>query len=72
MKDKWWKRAYARLRSTHPDKNIIVLSPKFMSWATTLYARVKLKFQKLNLGAYGGEKPMSGYYAILWALQVGC
>eukprot|EP00976_Prorocentrum_cordatum_P086804 1186642-Prorocentrum_minimum.AAC.1 len=70
MKDKWWKKSYERLRARRPDKNVVVLSPRFMAWATALYSRLKLRFQKLGLGTYTGEKPMSGFYAILWTLQV--
>ena len=70
MKERWWKKSYMKLRSTHPDKNLVVLSPEFMAWATNLYGQLKTRFHKHGLGRYEGEKPMSGYYAILWALQV--
>jgi hypothetical protein len=70
VKERWWKKSYMKLRTTHPDKNLVVLSPQFMAWATNLYGQLKTRFHKYNLGSYNGDKPMSGYYAILWALQV--
>lgn len=70
VKDKWWKKSYMKLRTSHPEKTVVVLSPEFMSWATQLYSNIRARFHRLELGSYTGEKPMSGYYAILWALQV--
>eukprot|EP00899_Mesostigma_viride_P014898 jgi/Mesvir1/23409/Mv21101-RA.1 len=69
-KDRWWKSAYVRLRRNHPDRKIISMSPVFVSWAYQLYRDLRRRFQKLKLGRYPGEKPMSGFYAFLFALQI--
>ena len=49
---------------------MILLSPKFMSWAYLTYERLKERFEDLGLGRFAGEKPMSGFYAILFLYQV--
>ena len=69
-KDRWWKMSYARLRRMHPDRNVIALSPGFVSWAYLTYRELKRRFQRNHMGRYPGEKPMSGFYAVLFLLQV--
>mmetsp|Transcript_49733 Transcript_49733/g.158830 ORF Transcript_49733/g.158830 Transcript_49733/m.158830 type:complete len:920 (-) Transcript_49733:66-2825(-) len=69
-KDRWWKASYVKLRRTHPDRRLLALSPNFVSWAYLLYRELRRRFQRTRLGRYPGEKPMSGFYAFLFALQV--
>ena len=69
-KERWWKKNYIKLRRRHPDRKVILLSPKFMSWAYLTYERLKERFEDLGLGRFAGEKPMSGFYAILFLYQV--
>ena len=70
IKERWWRKAYFRLRSDMPDKKVLVLSPQFMAWAYELYLQLQQRFQELHFGEFRGEKPMSGFYAILFLLQV--
>jgi len=46
------------------------MSPRFMSWAYELYKKFEKNFQDEGLGTFRGEKPMSGYYAIMFLMQV--
>mmetsp|Transcript_29338 Transcript_29338/g.93913 ORF Transcript_29338/g.93913 Transcript_29338/m.93913 type:complete len:171 (+) Transcript_29338:433-945(+) len=68
-KEKWWRKMYTTLRNKHEDRKVIVLDPKFISWGYMVYQDFKDRFAELGLGAYQGEKPMSGFYAILFCLQ---
>ena len=69
-KEHWWKLMFRRLTAQHPDRRVIVLSPQFMSWAFTMYQKLKSRFTDAGMGSYPGEKPMSGFYAVMYALQV--
>ena len=40
-----------------------------MAWAHGVYQSLKQRFADAGLGSYGGEKPMSGFYAILFLFQ---
>jgi len=69
-KELWWKSAFQKLRVQHPDRKVVVMSPKFVAWAYQLYQAFEDRFESLTIGTFRGEKPMSGYYAIMFALQV--
>jgi len=69
-KDKWWKGAYMKLRRTHPERKVIALSPQFVSWSYLLYRELRRRFQRMRLGHYPGEKPMSGFFAFFFTLQL--
>ena len=70
IKERWWRKAYTRYRTEMPDRKLLVLSPQFMNWAYDLYLQLQQRFQEQGFGEFHGEKPMSGYYAILFLLQV--
>mmetsp|Transcript_24964 Transcript_24964/g.81773 ORF Transcript_24964/g.81773 Transcript_24964/m.81773 type:complete len:405 (+) Transcript_24964:140-1354(+) len=69
QKERWWQRAYERLRATYPERQFVVISPSFMAWAFMVYTELKARFIAAGLGAFTGEKPMSGFYAILFLYQ---
>ena len=68
-KDKWWKNNFDVLRSELRDKVILPYNPLFVVWAYHRYGQFKRRFTELRLGNFPGEKPMSGFYAILFLLQ---
>lgn len=70
IKERWWRKAYTRLRVDMPERKLLVLSPQFMTWAYELYLQLQQRFQEQHFGEFRGEKPMSGFYAILFLLQV--
>ncbi|KAK3268043.1 glycosyltransferase 29 protein [Cymbomonas tetramitiformis] len=69
-KDRWWKQTYAKLKKLHPDRKIIALSPQFVSWSYLLYRELRRRFQRMRLGHYPGEKPMSGFYSFFFCLHL--
>ena len=68
-KDRWWKKNLSILRSEWPDKLVLPYNPLFVVWAYHRYGELKRRFTELKLGNFPGEKPMSGFYAILFLLQ---
>eukprot|EP00958_Prasinococcus_capsulatus_P020279 scaffold2611_cov356-Prasinococcus_capsulatus_cf.AAC.3 len=46
------------------------MSPQFTSWAYLMYREIRRRFQRHKLGHYPGEKPMSGFYAVLFCMQI--
>ncbi|QDZ25536.1 sialyltransferase [Chloropicon primus] len=68
-KEKWWKNNFLTLRSQWPDKAVLPYNPLFVVWAYRRYGDFKKRFTQLNLGTFPGEKPMSGFYAILFLMQ---
>ena len=58
------------LKKAHPERKLVIMSPSFISWAYQLYRDIRRQFQRNHLGRYPGEKPMSGFYAFLFCLQV--
>ena len=68
-KDRWWKKNLSILRSEWPDKVVLPYNPLFVIWAYHRYDAFKRRFEDLGLGQFPGEKPMSGFYAILFLLQ---
>lgn len=71
FKQKWWRANYAIMRALYPRRQIIALSPQYTTWAHDVYKELKRRFEAAGFGVFGGEKPMSGFYAILYCLQVG-
>ena len=69
-KDQWWRQSYVRLKQKHQGRKITALSPYFVSWSYQMYRDLRRRFQRSRLGRYPGEKPMSGFYAFFFALQV--
>lgn len=69
-KDRWWKNNFATLRSRWPNKEVLPYNPLFVAWAYRKYGDLKRRFTQLDLGNFPGEKPMSGFYAVLFLLQV--
>lgn len=69
-KDQWWRQSYVRLKQKHQGRKIFALSPYFVSWSYQMYRDLRRRFQRSRLGRYPGEKPMSGFYAFFFALQV--
>uniref|UniRef100_A0A061QMP4 Beta-galactoside alpha--sialyltransferase 1 isoform x1 n=2 Tax=Tetraselmis sp. GSL018 TaxID=582737 RepID=A0A061QMP4_9CHLO len=69
-KEQWWKKMFQKLKTRHPDRKVFVMSPKFVGWAYKLYKEFEDRFESLGFGNFRGEKPMSGYYAVMYALQV--
>ena len=63
-------RSYVRLKQKHQNRRITALSPYFVSWSYQMYRDLRRRFQRSRLGRYPGEKPMSGFYAVLFLLQV--
>ena len=63
-------RSYVRLKQKHQNRRITALSPYFVSWSYQMYRDLRRRFQRSRLGRYPGEKPMSGFYAFFYALQV--
>ena len=43
---------------------------QFVSWAYLVYRELRRRFQRMHLGRYPGEKPMSGFYAFFLTLQL--
>ena len=66
-KDRWWRTAYNKLKRNYPDRKIQAMSPQFTSWAYLTYREIRRRFQRHKLGHYPGEKPMSGFYAVLFS-----
>ena len=69
-KDRWWKKTFTRIRREFPDVVVLPLNPLYVTWAFNKYDELKRKFTKMRLGNFPGEKPMSGFYAILFLLQI--
>ncbi|GAQ90641.1 Glycosyl transferase containing protein [Klebsormidium nitens] len=70
FKQKWWRANYAKMRALYPRRAIISLSPQYATWAHNVYKALRARFEGAGFGVFGGEKPMSGFYAILYCLQV--
>lgn len=70
FKQKWWRANYAKMRALYPRRTIIALSPQYATWAHNVYKELRARFEGAGFGVFGGEKPMSGFYAILYCLQV--
>ena len=69
-KERWMQRTIPQLREMHPDKEIYIMNPEFVSWAYELYLTFQTNFRRGGMGKFSGEKPMSGLFAILFALQI--
>ncbi|KAK9811599.1 hypothetical protein WJX72_006769 [[Myrmecia] bisecta] len=69
-KEEWWRQAYKKFRRIFPEHPLVALSPHFVVWANQKYAELKAGVQAEGLGSYAGEKPMSGFYAVLLCVQV--
>ena len=70
FKQKWWRANYAKMRALYPRRQIIALSPQYATWAHNVYKELRARFEGAGFGVFAGEKPMSGFYAILYCLQV--
>jgi len=64
------KDTYIDIRKRHPGVQAYMFSPAFAYQAHRIYDRLQEKLQAAGFGCFSGEKPMSGFYAILYILDV--
>eukprot|EP00873_Tetraselmis_striata_P039599 jgi/Tetstr1/459863/TSEL_000448.t1 len=64
------KEAYMEIRRRHTGVQTYMFSPAFAYQAHRIYDRLQDNLQAAGMGCFSGEKPMSGFYAMLYTLRV--
>lgn len=60
---------YATIRTKYPAVDVVLFSPEFFVQAHTIYDKLQENLEKHEFGCFTGEKPMSGFYGVLYALS---
>jgi len=60
---------YATIRAKYSQIDILLFGPEFFVKAHQIYDQMQLNLEKNDFGCFTGEKPMSGFYAVLYALS---
>uniref|UniRef100_A0A061S3I5 Alpha-N-acetyl-neuraminate alpha-2,8-sialyltransferase (Sialyltransferase 8E) n=1 Tax=Tetraselmis sp. GSL018 TaxID=582737 RepID=A0A061S3I5_9CHLO len=63
------KDTYMEIRKRYPEVPAYMFSPAFAYQAHRLYDRLQENLQAAGMGCFSGEKPMSGFYAVLFAVS---
>mmetsp|Transcript_41658 Transcript_41658/g.50513 ORF Transcript_41658/g.50513 Transcript_41658/m.50513 type:complete len:450 (-) Transcript_41658:883-2232(-) len=61
--------AYVTIRQKYPAVDVVLFSPEFFVQAHNIYDRLQENLEKHEFGCFTGEKPMSGFYGVLYALS---
>lgn len=57
------------LHAKHENIKTLMYSPEFTTWSQALYNQLTQVLEDEDLGCFAGEKPMSGFYAVSFALH---
>eukprot|EP00899_Mesostigma_viride_P022727 jgi/Mesvir1/3639/Mv14938-RA.3 len=63
------REAYVAIRQHFPVVDALLFSPAFFVHAHRIYDALQDELELHEFGCFSGEKPMSGFYAVLFALQ---
>ncbi|GBG73724.1 hypothetical protein CBR_g17064 [Chara braunii] len=63
------KETYVHIRTQFPTIESLLFSPEFFAKAHQIYDRLQDNLERFEFGCFTGEKPMSGFYAVLYALS---
>eukprot|EP00242_Pyramimonas_sp_CCMP2087_P004076 CAMPEP_0198219834 /NCGR_PEP_ID=MMETSP1445-20131203/76443_1 /TAXON_ID=36898 /ORGANISM="Pyramimonas sp., Strain CCMP2087" /LENGTH=354 /DNA_ID=CAMNT_0043897393 /DNA_START=504 /DNA_END=1565 /DNA_ORIENTATION=+ len=61
--------AYVAIKTKYPSLDVMMFSPEFFVRVHQIYDRMLVNLEKHEFGCFTGEKPMSGFYAVLYALS---
>jgi hypothetical protein len=61
--------AYVSIKTKYPSLDVMMFSPEFFVRVHQIYDRMLVNLEKHEFGCFTGEKPMSGFYAVLYALS---
>jgi len=61
--------AYVTIRNKYPQLDALLFGPEFFVKAHQIYDQMQMNLERNEFGCFTGEKPMSGFYAVLYALS---
>lgn len=64
------KDTYATIRQHFPAVDTLLFSPDFFVQAHQIYDNLQANLERHEFGCFTGEKPMSGFYAVLFAQYI--
>lgn len=64
------KKTYQEIREGFPKLKVVMFSPEFYLRAHATYRKLVDRLEEFGMGCFKGEKPMSGFYGVFFALGV--